>query len=461
MPHSTGISVSLRRSLRPNYPQAYCNRGRALQGLGRLEDAVESYGRAIALRPDHASAYTNRGAILARLERFAEALESYDRAIALLPDHPGLHANRGNALQRLKRFDEAIAGYDTAIALKPDYPDAYNGRGIALEELGRFDEAMASFDRALELHPDYAEPSLQKAALHLRKGQFDIGWRYYEARKRRREPEGSRGFGKPLWSGETSIAGKTILIHWEQGFGDVIQFSRYVRLLEGVGARVLFAPQRELKTLMRGLDAEARIVDVDADALLFDCHCPLMSLPRVFRTDMETIPSAGHLSADEEKVAFWRERLGRKTRPRVGIVWTGNVHPDRRRSIELEQFARLFDPRFEFVSLQKKVTDAERAVLDRAGVLHLGDAFVDFSDTAAACVLMDRVVSIDTAVAHLAGALGVPVWVLLPWLADWRWLLDRDDSPWYPTMRLFRQTTRGDWDAVLRRVELELHALSA
>jgi hypothetical protein len=255
---------------------------------------------------------------------------------------------------------------------------------------------------------------------------------------------------------DTDISGNTILVDWEQGFGDAIQACRYIRLLEDRGAGVLFAPHKELRTLMRGLNANPQIVDLDTDIPQFDLHCPLMSLPLAFKTDVASIPSAGYLSADDEKAAAWKHRLGRKTKPRIGVVWRGNPIPDKGRSIDFELFQRLFNPRFEFISLQKEVTDAERAVLDRAGVLHAGDAFADFSDTAALCVLMDLVVSVDTSVAHLAGALGIPVWVLLTWVADWRWLLDRDDSPWYPSMRLFRQKAHGDWNSILERVELEL-----
>jgi ADP-heptose:LPS heptosyltransferase len=222
---------------------------------------------------------------------------------------------------------------------------------------------------------------------------------------------------------------------------------------------VLFAPQRELKALMRGLDVDARIVDVDTDILLFDCHCPLMSLPMAFKTEIATIPDVSRIAVDDEKVAFWHGRLGRKTRPRVGVAWSGSIQTSKGRDIALAQFQRLFEADFEFISLHKQVTDTEAAALDRAGVRYPGDEFVDFSDTAALCVSLDLVISVDTGVAHLAGTLGVPVWVLLPWLPDWRWMLDRDDSPWYPSMRLFRQKTRGDWDGVLQRVEQELQVL--
>jgi ADP-heptose:LPS heptosyltransferase len=207
---------------------------------------------------------------------------------------------------------------------------------------------------------------------------------------------------------------------------------------------------------MRGLHARADVVDLEEGTPEFDFHCPVMSLPLAFDTRIETIPRAAYLSADDRKVADWERRLGRKARPRVGVVWRGSAIPDKSRSIPLERFRRLFTQHFEFVSLQKELTDIERAWLDHAEVLQHSDAIADFSDTAALCRSVDLVISIDTSVAHLADALGLPVWVLLPWLPDWRWLLDRDDSPWYPSMRLFRQETRGDWDGVLHRVGLEL-----
>jgi len=445
-------------ALKADYAAAYSNRGNALQSLKRFEDAIESYGKAITLNFDYGDAYNNRGVALKRLERFDEALQDFEAAIALLPDRGGLHNNRGNALQELKRFDDAIESYDAAIALNPCYPETYCNRGAALHELKRFNEAIESFDTALALKPDYPEASYARGLVHLLTGQFDIGWRGYQARmSRRRRPVGNRRWGKPLWLGETDISGKTILVDWEQGFGDVIQVSRYIRLLEDAGARVLFAPQKELYTLMRGLDADAHIVDLDIEIPECDLHCPLMSLPLAFKTDIGSIPGASYITADAEKIAVWEHRLGAKTKSRVGVVWRGNSIPVKNRSIELEEFQRLFTPRCEFISLQKEVTETERARLDRAGVRHAGDAFHDFSDTAALCALMDLVISIDTSVAHLAGALGIPVWVLLTWVPDWRWLLDRDDSPWYPSMRLFRQTAHGDWNGVLERVELELN----
>ena len=245
---------------------AFSNRGNALQSLKRFEDAIESYWKAIVLKPDYGDAYNNRGVVLKRLERFDEALQNFETAITLLPDRAGLHNNRGNTLQELKRFEDAIESYDTAIALSPDYPNSYSNRGVALHELKRFDEAMGSFDRALALKRDYHEACYARALVHLLTGHFEIGWRGYEARKSRsRRPVGNRRWGKPLWLGETDISGKTAMVDWEQGFGDAIQACRYIRLLENGGARVLFAPHKELQTLMRGLDANPHIVDLDAE----------------------------------------------------------------------------------------------------------------------------------------------------------------------------------------------------
>jgi tetratricopeptide (TPR) repeat protein len=447
-------------ALKADYAAAYSNRGNALQSLKRFENAIESYGKAIILRPDYGDAHNNRGVALKRLGRFDEALQNFESAIALLPDHAGLHNNRGNALQGLNRLEDAIESYDKAIMLNPKYIEAYSNRGVVLKELKRFDEAMESFAKALALKHDYHEAIWNRSLVHLLTGQFEVGWRDYEARKNTREPTGNRGWGKPLWLGETDISGKSILVDWEQGFGDVIQMCRYISLLKTAGARVLFLPQRELQSLMRGLNADVCIMDHDTAVPQFDLHCPVMSLPLAFKTDIGSIPSASYITADEEKVAVWKHRLGRKTKPRVGIVWRSNVLPDKGRSIKLERLQLLFNPRYEFISLQKVVTDAERTLLDDAGVFHAGDAFADFSDTAALCVLMDIVISIDTSVAHLAGALGVPVWLLLSWVPEWRWLLDRDDSPWYPSMRLFRQEARGDWNGVLERLELELKTLN-
>lgn len=443
-------------ALKPDYALAYVNRGNALQSLKRDEEAVANYTTAIVLNPELMDAYNNRGAVFRRYRLFNEALADFDKAVALSPECAELHNNRGNALQQLELFEQALESYDTAVSLNPGYAEAYGNRGVVLRELGCFDDAIESFNKALALKPNHHEAIWNRALAHLQTGRFDVGWRGYEARKRRREPVGYRSLEKPVWLGETDISGQTVLVYGEQGLGDVIQFSRYLKLLDDAGGTVLFAPRKELRSLMRGLDARPRLVDLKTETPQFDVHCPLLSLPLAFKTDISTIPSEVYLSADRQEVMRWRTRLGDKSAARIGVVWKGSQTPDSSRSIGLDYFGRLLDPRVQFVSLQKDATDAERAWLDRAGVLHVGDEIAEFSDTAALCVLMDLVISVDTSVAHLAGALGVPVWVLLKAVADWRWLLDREDSPWYPSMRLFRQKTRGDWDSVLRQVEREI-----
>ena len=437
--------------------QAYYNRADALLRKRHFAEAIECYDKVISLEPDHAPAYNNRGTAFKNLGRFHEALVSYERAIELQPHRPELLANRANALQELERLEEAIVCYDSVIALKPDYAEAYSNRGVALKESMRFEDAMMSFERALQLRPDYPEAIWNKSLVHLLLAEFEPGWRGYEARKKTRELAVYRTFPNPLWLGDADISGRTILVVWEQGYGDVIQFSRYLSLCQKAGARVLFAPQKPLQELMRGLEADVQIVDADNNNLRFDFHCPVMSLPHAFKTTLATIPPPTRISADEVKIAAWARRLGKKRGPRIGVVWDSTGL--RSKSIPLQQFQRLFDPRFEFISLQKRLTEAERVCLDRAGVPHPAQGLFDFADTGALCHLMDLVITIDTSVAHLVGALGLPVWLLLQWCPDWRWLLDRDDSPWYPTMRLFRQQTRGDWQGTLDRVQVELKSL--
>jgi tetratricopeptide (TPR) repeat protein len=451
-------------ALKPDYAAAYSNRGNALKDLKRLDEALASYDKAIALKPDYARAYSNRGVALNDLKRFSEAIASCDKAIALNPAYAEAYNHRGNALKNLKRLDEAIVSYDNAIALKPDYAEAFGNRGNALKDLKRLDDALASYDNAIALKPDYADASWNKALAYLRTRRFDVGWRDYEARKRKKMPVANRTYAKPLWLGDSDISGKRILVHWEQGLGDTIQFCRYIKMLEDAGATVIFAPQTSLKVLMRSLAAKAQLADADDPTLSFDFHCPLMSLPLAFKTDLATIPRAkNYLSALDDKVMTWAHRLGEKTKPRVGVVWSGSAENavDDDRSIELEIFRQVFDERFQFVSLQKDVRDKDKAWLENAKIPYFGDALDDFTDTAALCHVMDLVISVDTSVAHLAAALGKAVWVLLPWFADWRWMLDRDDSPWYPSMRLFRQKIRGDWDGVFQRIEQELRSLHA
>lgn len=447
-------------ALKPDYAEPHYNRGIALKDLKRFDEAVASFDRAIALRPDFYQAHTNRGVALQDLGRADEALASHDRAIALRPDYAEAHCNRGVALQSLGRLDEAVASFDQAMALNPDFAQACSNRGNVLQDLMRLDEAMASYDRAIAIQPDYAKAHLDKALGLLLLGDFDRGWKMYEWRwKAERDAGGTERPPQTLWLGDVPISGKTILLHAEQGLGDSIQFCRYARLVGSLGANVLLEAPRALIGLFEGLEGVGTLVETGKPLPEFDLHCPLLSLPLAFKTTIDTIPTPeAYLASNPEKRQAWSERLGEKTKPRIGLVWSGSTahRNDRNRSLALENLVAHLPGNFEYVSLQSEVREVDRKTLQGSTIRDFEGQIEDFSDTAALCDLMDLVISVDTSVAHLAGALGKTTWVLLPFMPDWRWLLDREDSPWYRSLKLYRQPRYGDWEPVLRRVAMEL-----
>ena len=448
-------------AVRPDYAAAHTNRGNVLQALKRYDEALASYDRALDVQPDLALAHYNRGNVLQDLNRYDEALASYDHALAARPDFAEALSNRGNVLLRLKRFAEAVASYDRALASRPDFAEAFSNRGAALQELKRYDEALASYEGAIEVRPDYADAHFNEALCRLLLGDFDHGWEMHEWRWRTGQLRFSkRSFTQPLWLGQSEIAGKTILLHAEQGFGDTIQCCRYVPLVAARGARVILQVQEPLKELMTGLVGTAQVVSADSALPDFDVQCPLLSLPLAFRTRLETIPPpVPNLRVASKAVMDWETRLGPKRRPRIGLAWSGlPTHKnDHKRSIRLSALLPLLDIVATFVSLQKDVRAEDATLLkERSYLLHFGDGIRDFSDTAALISNLDLVISVDTSVAHLAGTLAKPVWVMLAFNPDWRWLLDRDDSPWYPTARLFRQDDTHAWDSVIARVHAAL-----
>jgi tetratricopeptide (TPR) repeat protein len=449
--------------LNPNYAEALYSRGDALLGLKRLEDALASYDRALALKPDYAEVLHNRGNALLGLKRPKDALASYDRALALKPDHAEALNNRGNALQELKRLEEALASYDRALALNPDCADALNNRGTVLLGLGRPQDALASYNRALALKPDHAMANLNESMCRLQMGDFEKGWSKFEWRWQYERSESKRNFTQPSWLGKEPLHGKTILLYAEQGFGDTIQFCRYARLVAARGANVVMEVQPLLKSLMAGLEGVGQTLAKGEQLPAFDYHCPLLSLPLAFATRLDTIPpETRYLSSDPTRVSKWQGKLGDKTLPRIGLVWSGSAlnRNDHNRSILLADIVKLVSDQAQFVSLQKEVRTEDLPILDeRKDIRHFGNELEDFADTAALIEHMDVVVTVDTSVAHLAGALGKRVWILLPFNPDWRWLRDRDDSPWYCTARLFRQPAYGDWDSVIQRVSRELQSL--
>jgi tetratricopeptide (TPR) repeat protein len=436
-------------------------RGHLLLKRNRAAEAVAAFERVLTLEPRFLGARANLGNALAKLGRFAEALAHYDALLASNPAHPETLVNRGGALAGLGRNEEAIAAYDGALAQRPDYAKARIGRGAALAALNRHQEALAEYGRVLATDKRNADVQHNESLSLLTLGDYHRGFEKYEARWSRAGMPRRRAFGKPLWLGEYPLARKTILVPSEQGLGDTIQFARYVPQLARGGAKVVLEVQTELVALLSRLAGVAAVVGRGAALPAYDVYCPAGSLPLALRTEVATIPApVPYLAASEARVAGWRDRLAALPSPRIAVAWAGSADHanDRNRSIGLARFLPLLTAGHgSFVSIQRELRAGDAAAL--AGLPHvtqLGDALADFEDTAAVIALADLVISVDTAVVHLAGAMGKPVWVLLPFQPDWRWLLARSDSPWYPTARLFRQSQPGDWDAVMARVQAAL-----
>jgi tetratricopeptide (TPR) repeat protein len=445
-------------AIRPDYAEALNNRGLALLDLRRPAEALASFDRALSIRPDYATALNNRASTLQDLGRPAEALASYDKVLAIRPSYAEALYNRGIVLRNLQRPAEALASFDKALSIDPNHVDALNNRGIVLRDLDRPLEALASYDRALAIDPGNAETHSNRSSLRLLLGDFDRGWEEFEWRWRVRDfAPWRRDFAEPLGLGDGPLEGRTILLHAEQGFGDAIQFVRYAPLVAARGAKVVLEVPTPLTALLSGVAGAALVIGRGEKRPELDCHCPLLSLPLAFKTRLDTIPAPiAYLSAPQDRVIEWKQRLPATGMRRIGIAWAGNANfkGDQTRSIGLARFLPLLSVAgIELFGLQKDLRDGDRDILrGHSRVMHLGDAMEDFSDTAAVMSSLDLVISSDTSVAHLAGALGKPVWVLLQYAADWRWLLGRSDSPWYPTARLFRQPEIGDWESVIRQV---------
>jgi tetratricopeptide (TPR) repeat protein len=449
-------------ALQPGFPEAYNNRGIGLSALKRYAEAVASYDKAITLKPDYAEAYSNRGIGLLAIERHAEAVESSDMAVALRPDSAEAHFNRGNGLRELGRFEEAVESFDRAIALKPGHAEAYNNRGNGLVGLNRHAEALASYEKAIALNPDLEGARSNQSVCHLAMGDYERAWVMYEWRWKAGLALPRPGLPGRPWLGDVPIDGKTILVVAEQGFGDSLQFCRYVPMLAARATVVLVVP-RPLRRLLSGLEGVARTVVSDDPLPAADAWIPMMSLPLAFRTTLASIPvSIPYLHADPGRSSAWRQRLAAFSGLKVGLVWAGSPKDDnpksrpmdRRRSITLQHYAPLAAiPGLCLISLQKGAAAAQTRTPPEGMVVHDWTAELDdFADTAALVEALDLVISVDTAVVHLAGGLGKPVWVLNRYDQCWRWLLNRTDSPWYPSARLFQQQSPGDWPRVIDAV---------
>ena len=450
----------------PANSKAHGNRGTTLRDLGRLDESLASFDRAIALWPRYADAWANRGLTLLDLGRAGEALASIDRALELQPAMAEAWANRAGPLAALGRFEEALADCDRALQLRPGDAGALSNRAVALRQLGRLEAALASIDALLAQHPNAMVARTNRAQICLELGRYREAWPDYEARWATLPPAlRQRQFAQPLWQGEP-LAGRTILLHAEQGFGDTIQFSRYASKVAERGGVVILEVQPSLLVLLSGLPGVARTIARGDEPPPFDLHCPLLSLPLAFGTTLATVPDARlHLPADPVRQARWASRLSGLPAPRVGLVWSGNLalNVDPMRSMRFATVRPLLQTGVAAVALQPDVAEADRAALAAAtGLLDLGAELADWADTAAVIAQLDLVITIDTGVAHLAAALGKPTWVMLRHVPDWRWhAAGHDVSPWYPAARLFRQTAPGDWDGVVARVRAALLDFSA
>lgn len=462
-------------ALQSGFPDALNNRGNAQAGLNLPLEALNSFDRALASAPDFAPAWNNRACVLRDLGRAADALASCDHAIALQPGYPDAWSNRGNALSDLNRPHEARESYQRALELAPAFADAWNNLGLTQVDLNEHAQALHSYERALTVNPAAAETHWNRSLCLLQLGQLEAGWAEYEWRwERSRIKASRRTFAQPLWLGNFSIDGKTILLHAEQGLGDTLQFCRYAKTVSKLGAKVVLEVPRELMRLMSTLDGVNQLIEAGHALPPFDCHCPLLSLPLACKTDLASIPSkTPYLFADPQASREWHERIAAPAQKclNVGLVWAGGNRPhvaelrknDARRSITFERLAPILDvPNVRFFSLQKGPAARQLQHDDsHLDVIDYTEELDDFADTAALVANLDLVISVDTSTAHLAGALDKPVWILNRFDTCWRWMLERTDTPWYAQAKLFRQPALGDWDSVIRNVRDALVELSA
>ena len=442
--------------------------GLGLHRQGRINDAKLIYEQILEKQKDHFDATQLLATVYHQQKQPDLALKYFERALSINKTNAAVFNNRGIALQELKRLDEALKSYDEALRIKPDYAEAYNNRGNALKDLKRLDEALKSYDEALRIKPDYAEAYWNKSLLLLLLGNFHEGWALYEWRLLKDETKASYYSGPcPAWRGEQNISGKRLLLQCEQGLGDTIQFMRYLPLVLARGADVIIETPKTLSPLFSALDLPVKLISKGSPLPPFDMHCPLMSLPHVFRTRAETVPNqVPYLAPTEDRLSKWRDHIGTNGF-KIAICWQGSTKGkvDVGRSFPLHMFEAISKiDGVRLISLQKNdgVDQLQRLPVGMK-VEVLPEDFDNgsnaFLDSAAVMRCVDLVITSDTSLTHLAGALGVKTWLLLKEVPDWRWMLDRSDSPWYPNHRLFRQTSRDDWAAVFREIEGELKVL--
>jgi tetratricopeptide (TPR) repeat protein len=454
-------------ALRPSLAEAWHGRGNALNELRHHDEALAAYEKVLALNPNTAGAWYGRGNVLNELKRFEEALIAYDKALAFDPNFAQAWVGRGNVLNMLKRFDAALAAFARALALQANLAEAWIGRGNVLLELKRLDETLACYDRAIAIKPDFATAYFNRGRGRLLLGRYKEGWQDYEWRWQARDFLSKRPDLKiPNWQGE-SLRGRHLLVYGEQGLGDIIQFVRYLPLLLHRECKISFLTSEKLARLVQHSIASLHIIESVHGVQEVDAQVALMSLPHFFKTDLSSVPNqVPYLKAEPRLEQAWKARIGAHGF-KIGIAWQGNPVGaiDAGRSVPLKQFAPLSKiPDARLISLQKHVGLDQLADLPEGIKIEaMGDEFDSgpdaFVDTAAVMNNLDLIITCDTSIAHLAGALGRPTWVALKQVPDWRWMLDREDTPWYPTMRLFRQNERDDWGDVFSNIEQSLRQL--
>ena len=457
------VGAVLKRA--PRSAEVLSNYGLILAALSRHEEALACFDEALHHSAGYLNALQNRAAALKSLARDEEALVAFEAILAAKSDDVGALNECGGLHMTLGRPGAAIACYDRALAVAPRLVELHVNKGSALGAANRFAEALESFGAATAIEPQCADAHHRASLIRLRSGDFKRGWRDYEWRWRTGRALKRREMTAPLWLGAQPIQGKTILLLAEQGFGDTINFARYAPLVAALGATVILDVPSPLKEIAASVPGIALVLEDGEPAPPVDFYCPLMSLPLAFQTEIGTIPAnIPYIRPHAERLAKWRARLPRNGRLRIGLCWAGSsAHlNDHNRSIAIERFAGILSlSNLDFISVQKEVSEPQAAFLRQHRVVELGQDFENFADTAAALAELDLLISVDTSVAHLAGAMGKAVALLLPLPAEWRWLLDRSDSPWYPTMRLFRQTAIGDWDGPLAQLHEELGTVAA
>ena len=455
-------------SIKPDLENAWLGRGNVLTDFKRYDEAFAAYDKALSIKPDLEDAWLGRGNLFSNLRLYDEAFAAYDKALSIKPDSEGVWLGRGNALIDLKRYDEAFAAYDKALSINPDLAAVYTSLGNVFLILGRDADALKALDKAVELDPREPRAHFNRSLTLLTLGRYSEGWEEYEWRKKLPVPIGVREFSQPVLSEIKNIKGATVFIYGEQGLGDHIHFCRYATLLTGQGAKVVLESPKALLRLFKSLNGISRLIESGQPVPAFDYHSAIMSLPHLFKTTLESVPShIPYLLAETSKVAKWSNRLGKKARPRIGLVWSGGFGPDqpevwgvnRRRNIPLIEFAPLKDIDAEFYSLQKgepAVSELKTLQNDHwegPAIIDLTDELNDFSDTAALIENLDLIISVDTSTAHLAGAMAMPVWILNRFDIEWRW---RPNSPWYPTAKIYQQKEADKWDDVIATVRTDL-----